>query len=56
MIFAFVWLLTFGGSQFSEPFTSLAACEEAREVAEVTKRSPTGREIERTYPCMGISR
>jgi len=53
-MWAFVFLLAWGGSQFSEPYPTKAACDAAAAAMVASSKSPYGAEVAKVYDCFEI--
>ena len=53
-MWAFVFLLAWGGSQFSDPYPTKAACEAAAAAMAASSKSPTDAEVAKVYRCFEV--
>jgi hypothetical protein len=55
-MWAFVFLLAWGGSQFSESYPTRADCAAAAAAMAASSKSPSGAEVAKVYTCFEIKR
>ncbi len=55
-MWAFVFLLAWGGSQFSDPYPTKADCDVAAAAMAASNKSPSGAEVAKVLACFEIVR